>query len=201
MVRSEVLEKTPVVWDDMILNFNMMFLNDTIALLWILSDDATTVAAMGFCFIHVASNSFYLDCGADRWVSNIPEATAGANFSRPGRTCNTPLPLSVSLSTTTSRPHRPTPSTHSRTSPLRKRHSCYSCARCSGRSRPACRTSTRSSGPTQPRLSRSPRAAPVATSVSRCCTCMSSDTVSGVTGCGPSRCSPGGAHSARSHVM
>ncbi|KAH9165987.1 hypothetical protein EDB89DRAFT_261970 [Lactarius sanguifluus] len=98
----------------------MMLLNDTIALLWVLPDDADTVAAKGFRFIHVASNSFYL--GAGRWVSNIPEATAGANLSRPGRTCNTPLPpsLSVNLSTTTSHPHSsPAPSTHSRTSPPR----------------------------------------------------------------------------------
>ncbi|KAH8992266.1 family 20 glycoside hydrolase, partial [Lactarius hatsudake] len=52
--------KTPVMWEGMILNLNMMFLNDTITLLWILSDDAATVAAKGFRFIHVASNSFYL---------------------------------------------------------------------------------------------------------------------------------------------
>ncbi|KAH9165511.1 N-acetylhexosaminidase [Lactarius sanguifluus] len=32
--------------------------------LWVLPDDADTVAAKGFRFIHVASNSFYLDCGA-----------------------------------------------------------------------------------------------------------------------------------------
>ncbi|KAH8992276.1 beta-hexosaminidase [Lactarius hatsudake] len=66
------LGKTPVVWEEMVLNFNLTLSNDTIALVWISSDDATAVAAKGFRFIHAASNSFYLDCGAGEWVGNDP---------------------------------------------------------------------------------------------------------------------------------
>ncbi|KAH9960972.1 glycoside hydrolase superfamily [Lactifluus volemus] len=58
------LGKTPVVWEEMVLNFNLTLSNDTIALVWISSEDAAAVAAKGFRFIHAASNSFYLDCGA-----------------------------------------------------------------------------------------------------------------------------------------
>ncbi|KAH9016351.1 hypothetical protein EDB85DRAFT_2155973 [Lactarius pseudohatsudake] len=37
---------------------------------WISSNDAAAVAAKRFRFIHAVSNSFYLDCGAGRWVGN-----------------------------------------------------------------------------------------------------------------------------------
>ncbi|KAH9073564.1 N-acetylhexosaminidase [Lactarius deliciosus] len=66
------LGKTPVVWEEMVLSFNLTLSNDTIALVWISSDNAAAVAAKGFRFIHAASNSFYLDCGAGGWVGNNP---------------------------------------------------------------------------------------------------------------------------------
>ncbi|KAH9073567.1 N-acetylhexosaminidase [Lactarius deliciosus] len=66
------LGKTPVVWEEMVLNFNLTLSKDTIAMVWISSDDAAAVAAKGFRFIHAASNSFYLDCGAGGWVGNFP---------------------------------------------------------------------------------------------------------------------------------
>ncbi|KAH9955283.1 N-acetylhexosaminidase [Lactifluus volemus] len=66
------LGKTLVVWEEMVLNFNLTLSNDTIALVWISSEDAAAVAAKGFRFIHAASNSFYLDCGAGGWVGNYP---------------------------------------------------------------------------------------------------------------------------------
>ncbi|KAH9961470.1 hypothetical protein BGW80DRAFT_893396 [Lactifluus volemus] len=37
---------------------------------WISSEDAAAVAAKGCCFIHAASNSFYLDCGAGGWLGD-----------------------------------------------------------------------------------------------------------------------------------
>ncbi|KAH9960973.1 glycoside hydrolase superfamily [Lactifluus volemus] len=101
------LGKTPVVWEgeldilrvywwdsqvffgfgtEMVLNFNLTLSNDTIALVWISSEDAAAVAAKGFRFIHAASNSFYLDCGAGGWVGNYPQATVGASPLRHGKT-------------------------------------------------------------------------------------------------------------------
>ncbi|KAI9451110.1 N-acetylhexosaminidase [Lactarius psammicola] len=66
------LGKTPVVWEEMVLNFNLTLSNDTIALVWISSDNAVAVAEKGYRFIHAASNSFYLDCGAGGWVGSNP---------------------------------------------------------------------------------------------------------------------------------
>ncbi|KAF8262397.1 N-acetylhexosaminidase [Lactarius quietus] len=66
------LGKTPVVWEEMVLNYNLTLSNDTIAMVWISSEDAAAVAAKGFRFIHAASTSFYLDCGAGEWVGNDP---------------------------------------------------------------------------------------------------------------------------------
>ncbi|KAH9983700.1 N-acetylhexosaminidase [Russula compacta] len=66
------LGKTPVVWEEMVLDYNLTLPNDTIAMVWISSADAAAVAAKGFRFVHAASNSFYLDCGAGGWVGNDP---------------------------------------------------------------------------------------------------------------------------------
>ncbi|KAI9436475.1 glycoside hydrolase superfamily [Lactarius indigo] len=66
------LGKTPVVWEEMVHSFNLTLSNDTIALVWISSDNAAAVAAKGFRFVHATSNSFYLDCGAGGWVGANP---------------------------------------------------------------------------------------------------------------------------------
>ncbi|KAI0250413.1 N-acetylhexosaminidase [Lactifluus subvellereus] len=66
------LGKTPVVWEEMVLNYDLTLSNDTIVLVWISSVDAAAVAAKGFRFIHAASDSFYLDCGAGGWVGDFP---------------------------------------------------------------------------------------------------------------------------------
>ncbi|KAN0127976.1 Glycoside hydrolase superfamily [Lactarius tabidus] len=66
------LGKTPVVWEEMVLSFNLTLPSDTIAMVWISSEDAAAVAAKGYRFVHAASNSFYLDCGAGGWVGNNP---------------------------------------------------------------------------------------------------------------------------------
>jgi len=70
------LGKTPVVWEEMVLSFNLTLSNDTIAMVWISSADAAAVAAKGFRFVHAASNSFYLDCGAGGWVGNNPSGNS-----------------------------------------------------------------------------------------------------------------------------
>ncbi|KAH8985200.1 hypothetical protein EDB86DRAFT_3105794 [Lactarius hatsudake] len=74
---------------------NLTLSNDTIALVWISSDDATAVAAEGFRFTHAGPIHSTWTAGlVDGWENTL-EATAGASLSRPGRT--------------------PTPSTRSRT--------------------------------------------------------------------------------------
>ncbi|KAH9044032.1 hypothetical protein EDB83DRAFT_1575099 [Lactarius deliciosus] len=190
----------------MILNFNMMFLNDTIALLWILSDDAATVAAMGFRFIHVASNSFYLvRCLTALCVPfqrEFRRQQPVGNFQgladRAIRPSLSQLVFQPRRRIRMGQHHTSDPPAHlaAARAPLVLLLCSVLRAEQSG-----LQNLDSIVWPTQPRLPRSPRAAPVATSVPRCCTCMSSDTVSGLAGCGPSRCSPGGAHSARSHVI
>ncbi|KAI0272898.1 N-acetylhexosaminidase [Russula aff. rugulosa BPL654] len=64
------LGKTPVVWEEMVLNYNLTLSNDTIAMVWESSSHAAAVAAKGFHFIYAASNSFYLDCGAGNFLGN-----------------------------------------------------------------------------------------------------------------------------------
>ncbi|KAH9953189.1 N-acetylhexosaminidase [Russula dissimulans] len=66
------LGKTPVVWEEMVLNHNLTLPNDTIAMVWISSANAAAVAAKGYRFIHAASNYFYLDCGAGGWLGDFP---------------------------------------------------------------------------------------------------------------------------------
>jgi hexosaminidase len=63
--------KTPVVWEEMVFA-NVTLANNTIALVWISSDDAVAVAKKGFRFIHAASDYFYLDCGAGSWLGAFP---------------------------------------------------------------------------------------------------------------------------------
>ncbi|KAA1473838.1 hypothetical protein DENSPDRAFT_882330 [Dentipellis sp. KUC8613] len=68
--------KTPVVWEEMVLNFNLTLSNETIVLVWISSQDAASVAQKGFRFIHSASDYFYLDCGAGGWVGANPDGNS-----------------------------------------------------------------------------------------------------------------------------
>jgi hexosaminidase len=64
--------KTPVVWEEMVLNFNVTLPNNTIVMVWISSADAEAVAAKGFRMVHAPSDYFYLDCGAGGWVGDAP---------------------------------------------------------------------------------------------------------------------------------
>jgi len=62
--------KTPVVWEEMVLDYNITLGNDTIVMVWISSTNAAAVAQKGFQFVHAASDYFYLDCGAGQWLGD-----------------------------------------------------------------------------------------------------------------------------------
>ncbi|TFY71905.1 hypothetical protein EVG20_g1110 [Dentipellis fragilis] len=62
--------KTPVVWEEMVLDYNVTLANDTIVMVWISSANAAAVAAKGFKFVHSASDYFYMDCGAGEWIGS-----------------------------------------------------------------------------------------------------------------------------------
>ncbi|KAI0076763.1 N-acetylhexosaminidase [Panus rudis PR-1116 ss-1] len=72
----EDLGKTPVVWEEMVLEHNVTLSNETIALVWISSQNAKSVAEKGFKFIHAASDYFYLDCGGGGWVGANPNGNS-----------------------------------------------------------------------------------------------------------------------------
>ncbi|KAK4055282.1 Glucosamine-6-phosphate isomerase (Glucosamine-6-phosphate deaminase) (GNPDA) (GlcN6P deaminase) [Microbotryomycetes sp. JL201] len=63
--------KTPVVWEEMVLNHELSLGLDTIVTVWISSANVRAVANKGFRIIHAASDYFYLDCGAGGWLGNV----------------------------------------------------------------------------------------------------------------------------------
>ncbi|KIM66908.1 glycoside hydrolase family 20 protein [Scleroderma citrinum Foug A] len=64
--------KTPVVWEEMVLSFNITLSNETIVMVWISSADAASVAEKGFRIVQAPSDYFYLDCGAGAWLGDDP---------------------------------------------------------------------------------------------------------------------------------
>ncbi|KAH9950692.1 N-acetylhexosaminidase [Amylocystis lapponica] len=64
--------KTPAVWEEQVLDYNLTLTNNTLVLVWISSDDVAAVAEKGFKIIHAASDYFYLDCGAGEWIGADP---------------------------------------------------------------------------------------------------------------------------------
>ncbi len=61
--------KTPVVWEEMVLDYNVTSLgNDTVVMVWISSDHVAAVAEKGYKLVHAASDYFYLDCGGGGWL-------------------------------------------------------------------------------------------------------------------------------------
>ncbi|KAI5996029.1 glycoside hydrolase family 20 protein [Pisolithus orientalis] len=64
--------KTPVVWEEMVLNWNLSLSNETIVMVWISSADAAAVVEKGFRIVQAPSNYFYLDCGAGGWLGDDP---------------------------------------------------------------------------------------------------------------------------------
>ncbi|KAF7977698.1 hypothetical protein HWV62_2956 [Athelia sp. TMB] len=61
--------KTPVVWEEMVLDFNVTLHNDTIVMVWISSDDAKAVTKKGYRIVHAPSDYFYLSYTFDPLAS------------------------------------------------------------------------------------------------------------------------------------
>ncbi|KAI6166689.1 glycoside hydrolase family 20 protein [Pisolithus thermaeus] len=64
--------KTPVVWEEMVLDWNLTLSNETIVMVWISSADAAAVVEKGFRIVQAPSDYFYLDCGAGAWLGDDP---------------------------------------------------------------------------------------------------------------------------------
>ncbi|EPQ54821.1 N-acetylhexosaminidase [Gloeophyllum trabeum ATCC 11539] len=75
--------KTPIVWEEMVLDHNVTLSNDTIVLVWISSQNVVDVAKKGYKVVHAASDYFYLDCGGGGWVGSNP---AGNSWCDPFKT-------------------------------------------------------------------------------------------------------------------
>jgi len=70
------LGKTPVVWEEMVLQHNVTLSKDTVVMVWISSQNAALVAAKNFRIVHGPSDYFYLDCGAGEWIGDDPTANS-----------------------------------------------------------------------------------------------------------------------------
>ncbi|KAL1744229.1 glycoside hydrolase family 20 protein [Schizophyllum fasciatum] len=77
------MAKTPVVWEEMVLDQNVALSNDTLVLVWISSEHAAKVAEKNLRIVHGPSDYFYLDCGGGGWVGNNP---AGNSWCDPFKT-------------------------------------------------------------------------------------------------------------------
>ncbi|WVQ81171.1 hypothetical protein IAT38_003293 [Cryptococcus sp. DSM 104549] len=62
--------KTPVVWQEMVLDHGKMpsLGNDTIVDIWVNSADARRVLDKGYRIVHASADYFYLDCGQGGWI-------------------------------------------------------------------------------------------------------------------------------------
>ncbi|VDC07078.1 unnamed protein product [Peniophora sp. CBMAI 1063] len=69
-------EKTPVVWEEMVLDYNLTLPTDVPVLVWVSSENVASVAQKGHPVIHAASDYFYLDCGAGEWIGGDPTANS-----------------------------------------------------------------------------------------------------------------------------
>ncbi|KAL0064337.1 Glucosamine-6-phosphate isomerase (Glucosamine-6-phosphate deaminase) (GNPDA) (GlcN6P deaminase) [Marasmius tenuissimus] len=58
--RLRSIGKTPIVWEEMVLEHNITLKNDTVALVWISSDHAASVAAKNVRIVHAPLDHFYL---------------------------------------------------------------------------------------------------------------------------------------------
>ncbi|OAX38800.1 glycoside hydrolase family 20 protein [Rhizopogon vinicolor AM-OR11-026] len=68
--------KTPIVWEEMVLDWNITLSNETIVMVWISSENAVAVAERGFRIIQVPSDYFYLDCGAGESLGDYPSGNS-----------------------------------------------------------------------------------------------------------------------------
>ncbi|KAF8133373.1 glycoside hydrolase family 20 protein [Boletus edulis] len=75
--------KTPVVWEEQVLVWNLTLSKETIIMVWISSEDAAAIANLGYRIVHAPSNYFYLDCGAGGWLGDY---SAGNSWCDPFKT-------------------------------------------------------------------------------------------------------------------
>ncbi|KAG8770215.1 N-acetyl-glucosamine-6-phosphate deacetylase [Ceratobasidium sp. 428] len=68
--------RTPVVWEEMVLDFKVTLPKDTITLVWISSANVASVVQKGYRVVHAASDFFYLDCGGGGWVGSNPQGNS-----------------------------------------------------------------------------------------------------------------------------
>ncbi|QRV77723.1 beta-hexosaminidase [Ceratobasidium sp. AG-Ba] len=68
--------RTPVVWEEMVLDHNVTLAKDTVAMVWISSANVAAVVQKGYRVIHAASDFFYLDCGGGGWVGGFPSGNS-----------------------------------------------------------------------------------------------------------------------------
>ncbi|KAG5721483.1 hypothetical protein E4T56_gene13238 [Termitomyces sp. T112] len=66
------LGKTPVVWEEMVLEHNVTLPETAVVMVWISSQHAASVAAENYHIVHAPSDYFYLDCGAGEWIGQDP---------------------------------------------------------------------------------------------------------------------------------
>ncbi|GAA5956082.1 hypothetical protein JCM21900_002589, partial [Sporobolomyces salmonicolor] len=62
--------KTPVVWEELVLDHGLKLGNSTIVLVWVSSANIRATADLGYRIIHAASDYLYLDCGQGGWVGD-----------------------------------------------------------------------------------------------------------------------------------
>ncbi|KAL0960600.1 hypothetical protein HGRIS_005632 [Hohenbuehelia grisea] len=70
------LGKTPVVWEEMVLEHNLNLTKNAVVMVWISSQNAANVASKGFRIVHAPSDYFYLDCGAGEWLGKDPSGNS-----------------------------------------------------------------------------------------------------------------------------
>ncbi|KAG8961610.1 N-acetyl-glucosamine-6-phosphate deacetylase [Tulasnella sp. 419] len=68
--------KSPVVWEEMVLNHNVTLSPDTVVMVWVSSGNAAAVAKKGFKLVQTPSDYFYLDCGGGGWVGANPNGNS-----------------------------------------------------------------------------------------------------------------------------
>ncbi|BEJ11092.1 hypothetical protein CspHIS471_0105140 [Cutaneotrichosporon sp. HIS471] len=72
--------RTPVVWDEMAIEFDSGIGNDTLIQAWRGPESTAGVINKGFRVIMADYNYFYLDCGQGGWVTGNPEKAKTGNI-------------------------------------------------------------------------------------------------------------------------
>ncbi|PPQ65899.1 hypothetical protein CVT26_000919 [Gymnopilus dilepis] len=71
--------KTPMVWEEMLLDYEMTLANDTLIMVWISANNVASVVKKGYQVIHASNEYFYLDCGAGGWLGQNPLGNSWCN--------------------------------------------------------------------------------------------------------------------------